>query len=285
MDHYDLSNKPLQGSDLQRITGISRSSIHSYIKKGLLSEPVRGGKTVAYYSSVHLDELEEIKKLRKLGYPLPYIKDILDEKRRERELKPKKQENPAKKREKILEKAVEIFSINGYHKTKMDDIAKAVGLSKNSLYLYFENKEMLFLECADRVLDSMAADIMNKVKDEKDVLKRLVKTSEVILKSYPHLFEILTSIDYMVEADPELRDKGRGIYERMVSMILNDSQEAISKGGLPHFPDEMDKVFLGYFMIMIVKAFHGMSQYFNEYSTDDLIKMADYFRKAIFGNQ
>jgi AcrR family transcriptional regulator len=52
----------------------------------------------------------------------------------------------AKKR--ILQKAMKLFAENGYHATTMDGIAKAVGVSKGALYLYFDSKEALFAELA-----------------------------------------------------------------------------------------------------------------------------------------
>jgi AcrR family transcriptional regulator len=48
-------------------------------------------------------------------------------------------------RERIIRAAMESFTQTGYDKTKMDDIAKRLGLSKGTLYLYFKSKEDLFL--------------------------------------------------------------------------------------------------------------------------------------------
>lgn len=47
-------------------------------------------------------------------------------------------------KERIIRAAVESFTQTGYDKTKMDDIAKRLGLSKGTLYLYFKSKEDLF---------------------------------------------------------------------------------------------------------------------------------------------
>ena len=47
-------------------------------------------------------------------------------------------------RERILHAAMGSFAQTGYDKTKMDDIAKRLGLSKGTLYLYFKSKEDLY---------------------------------------------------------------------------------------------------------------------------------------------
>ena len=51
----------------------------------------------------------------------------------------------------ILAAALKMFSMKGYSSTKLDEVAKEAGVSKGTLYLYFENKEALFksvvIEC------------------------------------------------------------------------------------------------------------------------------------------
>jgi AcrR family transcriptional regulator len=48
-------------------------------------------------------------------------------------------------REKIIQASIESFAQTGFDRTKMEDIAKRLGLSKGTIYLYFKSKEDLFL--------------------------------------------------------------------------------------------------------------------------------------------
>ena len=48
------------------------------------------------------------------------------------------------KRRQIVEGARQIFLANGFDAASMNDIAKAAGVSKGTLYVYFQNKEQLF---------------------------------------------------------------------------------------------------------------------------------------------
>ncbi len=48
------------------------------------------------------------------------------------------------RREQILSAARRCFIENGYHPTRMDDIAKAAGLSKGGVYFHFESKALVF---------------------------------------------------------------------------------------------------------------------------------------------
>lgn len=49
-------------------------------------------------------------------------------------------------REEILQKSMLVFKRQGYHRTTMDDLARACGLLKGSFYHYFRSKEVLMKE-------------------------------------------------------------------------------------------------------------------------------------------
>lgn len=54
------------------------------------------------------------------------------------------------RREQILNAAQSCFGKTGYHKTRMDDIVRAAGLSKGALYWHFKSKDEIFLALFDR---------------------------------------------------------------------------------------------------------------------------------------
>jgi AcrR family transcriptional regulator len=56
---------------------------------------------------------------------------------------PEAEEDNAKRRQ-IIEGAREVFLARGFDAASMMDIAKAAGVSKGTLYVYFKNKEELF---------------------------------------------------------------------------------------------------------------------------------------------
>jgi AcrR family transcriptional regulator len=49
-----------------------------------------------------------------------------------------------KQLERIIESSIRVFSVRGYRQAQMSHIAKDMGISPGSLYLYFESKEALF---------------------------------------------------------------------------------------------------------------------------------------------
>src|SRR5215475_8909695 len=58
----------------------------------------------------------------------------------------------AVREQQMLDAAVQMFSLNGYHETSMDAIAAEAAISKPMLYLYYGSKEDLFGACLDREL-------------------------------------------------------------------------------------------------------------------------------------
>lgn len=58
----------------------------------------------------------------------------------------------------LIEAALAVFVERGYAATRMDDVAKYAGVTKGTMYLYFENKEALFKAMVrDRVVGHIAA--------------------------------------------------------------------------------------------------------------------------------
>ena len=56
----------------------------------------------------------------------------------------------AVREQQMLDAAVQMFSMNGYHETSMDSIAAAAQISKPMLYLYYGSKDELFGACVTR---------------------------------------------------------------------------------------------------------------------------------------
>ena len=55
----------------------------------------------------------------------------------------------ARTRAQIVEVALELFGERGVHATVVDDIAGSAGISRATLYQYFESKESIFLELVE----------------------------------------------------------------------------------------------------------------------------------------
>lgn len=68
--------------------------------------------------------------------------------------KPRFQRRKEARPSEILEAAAEVFLERGFAAAKLEDIARRAGLSKGSLYVYFETKEDLFQAVAKDLLST-----------------------------------------------------------------------------------------------------------------------------------
>jgi AcrR family transcriptional regulator len=116
------------------------------------------------------------------------------------------------KRRQIVEGARDVFLARGFDAASMGDIAKAAGVSKGTLYVYFKDKDELFSaivsgECvmqAEGVFDFDAAD--------HDVEAVLLKHGKAFVNkmSDPGRLSSLRTVIAVAERMPDL---GRKIYE------------------------------------------------------------------------
>lgn len=65
---------------------------------------------------------------------------------------PKWRRLPEERPQQILQAAIEVFGEHGIAGAKLEEIATRAGLSKGTIYLYFQNKEELFREVVRQIL-------------------------------------------------------------------------------------------------------------------------------------
>lgn len=119
-------------------------------------------------------------------------------------------------REKIIKAAMESFAQTGFDRTKMEDIAKKIGLSKGTIYLYFESKEDLFLAICEYCLKVM--------KEQYSIT--FMKKEDFILDAerlYDNVRELLQGSDRVIlemlvesSRNPKLKN---GIYEHRLKVF------------------------------------------------------------------
>jgi AcrR family transcriptional regulator len=89
----------------------------------------------------------------------------------------------AVREQQMLDAAVQIFSVNGYHETSMDAIAAEAQISKPMLYLYYGSKEELFAACLDRELGRFVDEVRSQI-DFKQSPKELLRNAVLAFLNY-----------------------------------------------------------------------------------------------------
>jgi AcrR family transcriptional regulator len=159
MTDRDLSNglSELKIGELVRTSGASRSLIHFYLNAGLLPPPIRRGPKLHIYGRVHVARLREIAQRRAEGMSLADIGRRFSRRDRGRKRRDAQPERPQTRhsrrglRDALLDAAAREFVDRGYDDVHVEDVARAVGISKARLYGLFASKAALFVACLDRL--------------------------------------------------------------------------------------------------------------------------------------
>ena len=91
------------------------------------------------------------------------------------------------KKEKIMQIAQELFLKKGFSNVPVEEITKAVGISKGSFYTYFNSKDNLLKEIASSSIDAIKTELIMKSKKTADpvqVLDNFLKTNINLSKKY-----------------------------------------------------------------------------------------------------
>jgi len=106
--------------------------------------------------------------------------------RREREKEQRKND--------IIDAAERVFFGHGHENATMDDVAKEAELSKGTLYLYFKNKEELYLAIhlrGNKILRSLFEKTIDKYKSGLEKTKAIGLAYVEFYKTYPNYFNAL----------------------------------------------------------------------------------------------
>ena len=86
-----------------------------------------------------------------------------------------------RKFDQVLDGAREVFLRDGFEGASVDDIARAAGVSKATLYSYFPDKRLLFLEVAKAECRRQADEAEELISDDAPVAEVLRLAAERIV--------------------------------------------------------------------------------------------------------
>lgn len=133
-------------------------------------------------------------------------------------------------REKIIDIAGDMFLKLGFKSVTMDDIAKAIGISKKTIYKYFDNKDHLVDETVlfvqkeiDNIIESIMQKNLNAIEENfaiKKVFKDMFKNAKTspmyqLKKYYPETFSKLMSNEIFTFTECVTANLNKGIQEKL----------------------------------------------------------------------
>jgi AcrR family transcriptional regulator len=273
--------------ELEEKSGVSRSSIHFYLRQGVLHPPRKTGRTMAYYDESHLLRLKEIIKLKKGGrVPVTYLKahvtsagltasarpELFDASKTVTTTKEKEQ-----KRQEIIKQAIRVFSQKGYHQTKVMDITGSLKISTGTFYLYFNNKRDLFIEVIDDVFRQIVGEAAVAIKDENDFFERMRIRGRVFYKNYTKYSEILHQLRAELASEEKWpAEKIKRIYLGLTQPVVREIEAAVQEGIIP----EIDPDLLAYALTGLIEIMSLRLSLDDKYNLEDIM---DFIGKLTIG--
>lgn len=141
----------------------------------------------------------------------------------------------AVREQQMLDAAVQMFSVNGYHETSMDTIAAEAQISKPMLYLYYGSKEDLFGACLNRELSRFVDTVRDSIdftQSPKDMLRNTIgsflRYIETNRASWIVLYTQATSSQTFAHTVREGREQ---IVELVAGLVRAGSRRPLGESG------------------------------------------------------
>ncbi len=137
----------------------------------------------------------------------------------------------AERPQEILEAAFVEFSRNGYAMTTLDQIAEGAGVTKGTIYVYFENKEHLFISMVREVTKATLDTVHEMLETHEGSTADLLRAQFSFI--YQHIVEdrrrreVLRMLIAEAPRFPELADR---YHQEILRPCLDMLRQAIQRG-------------------------------------------------------
>ena len=141
------------------------------------------------------------------------------------------------RRQQIQNAAKELFIQKGFNSTTMEEIAEKAELSPATLYLYFKNKEELYVSLILITLQYLFDQIEKVYKNKNlSVESKILKLKDAMYNTYqyePLLLRIMLHVqleDTLSSLSRDLRDQLTDKSQRTIRMIADIYEEGVRQG-------------------------------------------------------
>ena len=136
-------------------------------------------------------------------------------------------------RGRILDAALELFSREGYHSSRMDDIVSEGKVSKGSIYFHFPNKEQLFLALVDQFADLIERNVEEAIAQEDAGMKRVQAAITSVVTTFARYRRPAKLL--LVQAvglGTVFEQKRQSVHDRFARLIQTFLDEAVANGDI-----------------------------------------------------
>lgn len=272
------NSKFMRISELEKLSGVPRTTIHYYTREGILPPSLKTGRTMAYYDERHLTRLLEVEKLKKeTGLPLSFFQEqarAISRTQRGREKQKAVRpdtgdpETPRdQRRQDIAQAAIEIFSKKGFHETKVADITQGLGISTGTFYVYFQDKQELFLEVVDQVVRKIVDGMAQAIKGETNLWRRWIIRARTFFENFERYNEILHQLRAEMTHGGWPEGRVEEVFLRITRPLIQEIRQAEEQGLIRNVDPEL----LAFLMMGIIEGVTLRSRFDKKYTFNHLV--------------
>ena len=152
--------------------------------------------------------------------------------------------------ERILLTAFECLSTRGYANVSMRNIADEAGVALSQLTYYYKNKENIFTEVINMMMDQYLKEIKSTLEsttDVKDKIASLVKFFKELIRNKPDLLRLF--IDFTAQAlwVPSFREQLDSLFNDLTEIIERNlpTDTIVNRNSLGYSPKSIAKLLFG----------------------------------------
>jgi TetR/AcrR family transcriptional regulator, repressor for uid operon len=140
----------------------------------------------------------------------------------------------ARRRQEVLDAAIQCFTENGFHQTSMKNIAEASGLSMGLLYRYFANKEAIIVSAAQKDRDA-SLQAIHGVKPDGDSVRAwaTLLAHLVAVAAAPEYVRLVNEVIAEAGRVPAILEGLRADDAAIALAVASKLSEQIASGALP----------------------------------------------------
>ena len=125
-----------------------------------------------------------------------------------------------KRRHDILERSLDVFAAEGYEDTTFQKIADSCGVTRTTLYIYFDNKKDIFIGSLKQILIAMELDLNAIIDDESlsahDALFKMINLIIDYCEQNLKLFNVLHA--YLLQLKKAHDNQSEKINRRIIRL-------------------------------------------------------------------
>lgn len=163
------------------------------------------------------------------------------------------------KREKILNAALETYSVYGFEESNMEKIAERAKVGKGTIYLYFKSKEDLFMKTIDFAMMSFNNQLENEIAGCESAWDSLYlyldNTFKLIVNNHKLARIVVRELpDFTVRMLNDPKAKKKMIFNRRIATIKGILECGVKNGEFKHIDTEIvSMIIMGTINLFIMK--------------------------------